>query len=100
MRSIGAWSGLVRAAVSRAAWVKLPTIAWHLHERSFADETERRQLYDLLRQALQGKAIRFVFDRPRGPIMLAEGLDRKSPGVLLEIGLAPDAREPGRLVRR
>jgi hypothetical protein len=66
---------------------KLPTIAWHLHERSFADDTERRQLYDLLRQALQGKAIRFVFDRPRGPILLGEGLDRKSPGVLLEIGL-------------
>jgi ATP cone domain len=66
---------------------KIPALAWHLHERSFRDETERRQLHDLVRQALQGKAIRFVFDRPRAVPMLAEGLDRKCPGVLLEIGL-------------
>ncbi len=66
---------------------KIPALAWHLHNRSFRDETERRQLHDLLRQALQGKAIRFVFDRPRGAIALAEGLDRKCPGVLLEVGV-------------
>jgi hypothetical protein len=36
---------------------------------------------------LQGKAIRFVFDRPRAPVVLAEGLERRSPGVLLEVGL-------------
>jgi ATP cone domain len=66
---------------------RLPAIAWHLHERSFHDEAQRRQLHDLLRQALQGKPIRFVFDRPRSPVALAEGLDRKCPGVLLEVGL-------------
>jgi hypothetical protein len=66
---------------------KIPAIAWHLHERSFRDETERRQLHDMLRQALQGKAIRFVFDRPRSLIALAEGMDRRCPGVLLEVGL-------------
>jgi hypothetical protein len=66
---------------------KVPAIAWHVHDRSFRDETERRQLHDLLRQALQGKAIRFLFDRPRSAIALAEGLDRKCPGVLLEAGL-------------
>jgi ATP cone domain len=70
---------------------KVPMIAWHIHERSFRDETERRQLHDLLRQALQGKAIRFVFDRPRGAVALAEGLDRKCPGVLVEVGLDLDA---------
>jgi hypothetical protein len=64
----------------------LPAIAWHLHERSFQDETERRQLHDLLR-CCGSKAIRFVFDRPRTPIALAEGLDRRRPGVLLEISL-------------
>ena len=75
---------------------KIPALAWHLHNRSFRDETERRQLHDLLRQALQGKAIRFVFDRPRGAIALAEGLDRKCPGVLLEVGvnLAALAKRP------
>ena len=66
---------------------KAPAIAWHLHERSFHDENERRQLSDLLRQALQGKAVRFVFDRPRSAIVFAEGLDRRCPGVLLEVGL-------------
>lgn len=66
---------------------KVPAIAWHLHERSFRDETERRQLHDMLRQALMGKAIRFVFDRPRSAIILAEGVDRRCPGVLLEVGL-------------
>jgi hypothetical protein len=66
---------------------RLPAIAWHLHERSFHDEAQRRQLHDLLRQALLGKAIRFVFDRPRSAVALAEGLDRKCPGVLLEVGL-------------
>ncbi|MBI3823430.1 MAG: hypothetical protein HY289_12240, partial [Planctomycetes bacterium] len=66
---------------------KAPTIAWHVHERSFTDDTERRQLNDLIRQALLGRSIRFIFDRPRGPVVLAEGLDRKCPGVLLEVGL-------------
>ncbi|MBI1830351.1 MAG: hypothetical protein HYR84_02735, partial [Planctomycetes bacterium] len=66
---------------------KIPTMVWHVHERSFRDEVERRQLQDLLREALLGKAIRFIFDRPRGPVALAEGLDRKCPGVLMEIGL-------------
>jgi hypothetical protein len=66
---------------------KIPAIAWHLHERSFRDDTERRQLHDLLRQALQGRPIRFIFDRPRTVIALAEGLDRRCPGVLLEVGL-------------
>ena len=66
---------------------RIPAIAWHLHEATFRSDTERRQLQGLLRQALLGRPIRFVFDRPRTPIALAEGLDRKCPGVLLEIGL-------------
>jgi hypothetical protein len=134
---------------------QIPALAWHLQERSFRDESQRRQLYDLLRQALQAnpqggmptpsalgnqandlgrghgtrhaqggmptpsalgtqanelerghgaahatrkphKAIRFLFDRPRAPIALAEGIDRKCPGVLLEVGvdLAALAQRP------
>ena len=64
-----------------------PALAWHLHEDSFHEEAQHRRLYDLLRQAVLGKPIRFVFDRPRRPVALAEGLDRKCPGVLLEVGL-------------
>lgn len=66
---------------------RIPALAWHLNAESFHDESQRRQLQSLLRLALQGRPIRFVFDRPRSPIALAEGLDRKSPGVLLEVGL-------------
>lgn len=67
--------------------VRLPAIAWHLHEGSFRDGAQRRWLHDLLRQALQGRPVRFIFDRPSAPVALAEGVDRKCPGLLLEIGL-------------
>jgi len=65
----------------------LPTLAWHVHERTFRDETQRRHLQTLVRLASVGKPIRFIFDRPRKPILFSEGLDRRTPGVLLEIGL-------------
>ena len=65
----------------------VPAIAWHLDGNSFLNEIQMRQLHGLLRQALQGKPIRFVLDRPRGLPALAEGLDRKCPGVLLDVGL-------------
>ncbi len=66
---------------------KIPAIAWHLGEQSFQNDTQRRQLHGLLRQALQGKPVRFIYDRPGTVPVLAEGLDRKCPGVLLEVGL-------------
>jgi hypothetical protein len=66
---------------------RVPALAWHVHADSFRDDSERQQLQFLLRQALQGKAIRFVFDRPRSGVALAEGLDRRAPGVLLEVAL-------------
>lgn len=66
---------------------RVPAIAWHVHESAFTNETQRRQLAGMLRQALQGKPIRFIFDRPRTTPILAEGLDRRCPGVLMEIGV-------------
>lgn len=66
---------------------RVPALAWHLRAACFADENQRRQLESVIRQALQGKAVRFAFDRPPSDITLAEGLDRRSPGVLLEVGL-------------
>src|SRR5581483_9370173 len=41
----------------------------------------------LARRALDGNAWAFVFDRPRRPISLAEGIDRAHPAVLLTVGL-------------
>ncbi len=66
---------------------KTAAIAWHLHARSFQDDMQCRLLQTLVRQALLGRPIRFVFDRPNTPIPFAEGLDRKAPGVLLELGI-------------
>ena len=64
-----------------------PTIAWHLNEASWRDPSQRGRLKSLVRHTAQGKAVRFLFDRPRVAIMLAEGMDRKNSGVLFEIGL-------------
>jgi hypothetical protein len=64
-----------------------PALAWHLHEECFTDPAQLGRLKMLLRHAVQGKGIRFVFDRPGRPLVLSEGMDRQCPGVLLEVGL-------------
>ncbi|HZZ80860.1 MAG TPA: ATP cone domain-containing protein [Gemmataceae bacterium] len=64
-----------------------PALAWHLNERSFDDDVERRHLHEMIRQRLQGRAVHFVFDRPHSPVALTNGLDRKGSGILMEIGL-------------
>jgi hypothetical protein len=70
-------------------------IDWHLAERDFGPERER--LLRLARLALDGAPVGFVFDRPRRPIALAEGIDRQHPAVLLTVGLHLPrlARQPG-----
>jgi hypothetical protein len=61
---------------------------WHLSERDFAVEPERRAcLPHLTRLALEGAPLAFVFDRPRRPTALAEGIDRQHAAVLLTVGL-------------
>jgi len=63
-------------------------IDWHLGERDFASEpATRERLQRLARLALEGAALAFVFDRPRCPAALAEGIDRQHPAVLLSVGL-------------
>ncbi len=64
-----------------------PTIAWHLDSAAFADHQRSQRLITLLRQALHGRVVRFFFDRPNSAITLGSGLDRKTPGVILEVGL-------------
>lgn len=66
---------------------RLPILAWHVHERTFEDDTERRQLETLLSLAIQGKPVQFHFDRPRQLIAYGGGVDRKTPGLLLELGV-------------
>ncbi len=61
-------------------------IDWHLSERDLLPETEGRLLH-LARLAVGGAPLAFVFDRPRWPIQLAEGIDRQHPAVLLTVGL-------------
>ncbi len=63
-------------------------IDWHLSERDFTTESGlRERLRQLAKLALEGASLAFVFDRPRRPAALAEGIDRQHPAVLLSVGL-------------
>jgi hypothetical protein len=61
-------------------------VDWHLGEHDLAPAHQDR-LLRLARRALDHPAQAFVFDRPRRPVPLAEGLDRRHPAVLLTVGL-------------
>ena len=54
--------------------------------RDFAPASSER-LHRAARLAADGAALAFVFDRPRRPVALAEGIDRKHPALLLTVGL-------------
>jgi hypothetical protein len=63
-------------------------VDWHLGERDFATEPAvRERLQRLARLALEDIPLSFVFDRPRRPTALAEGVDRQHPAALLTVGL-------------
>jgi hypothetical protein len=72
---------LVPAGTSRPV-----RLDWHLGERDFTPAA-LPALTRLARWALDGAALAFVFDRPRRPVALAEGLDRQHGAVLLTAGL-------------
>jgi hypothetical protein len=82
-------------------------VDWHLAERDFLPEA-RARLLGVVRRALAGAAVGFVFDRPRRPVALGEGLDRRHPAVLLAAGLnlpalarqPTVAGDPGRFLHR
>jgi hypothetical protein len=80
-------------------------IDWHLGERDFASEA------GLVRQArriLDDAPLALVFDRPRRPVALAEGLDRRYPAVLMSVALhlprllqqTATARQPERFLNK
>jgi hypothetical protein len=64
-------------------------IDWHLGERDFplAGEPIPLRLLRLGRWVIEGAPLSFVFDRPQQPLLLAEGIDRTHPAVLLAVGL-------------
>jgi len=59
---------------------------WHLTEADF-EANSRGRLLEVVRAALAGEPLAFTFDRPRRPVALAEGMDRRRPAVLMSIGL-------------
>jgi hypothetical protein len=61
-------------------------IDWHLSERDFTRASSQR-LRRVACLTAGGAALAFVFDRPRRPVALAEGIDRKHPALLLTVGL-------------
>ena len=72
-------------------------IDWHLGEADFADE--RRERLRRVAALARDVPICFVFDRPRRPVALAEGLDRNHRAALLcvELHLPALARQGGLL---
>jgi hypothetical protein len=82
-------------------------LVWHVGERDWLPEG-RGRLSRIVRRALEGAPLAFAFDRPRTPLALAEGIDRRHPAVLLTVGLhlprlaaqtgATAARDPERLL--
>jgi hypothetical protein len=81
------FSVLADALLSALAHGSAPIrIDYHLSERDFAPESAERLLLPI-RLAGEGAPVAFVFDRPRRPVALAEGIDRKHPALLLTVGL-------------
>lgn len=71
-------------------------IDWHLAERDLGAEGEGR-LLRVVRRVAEGAPIALVFDRPRRPVPLAEGIDRRQPAALMLVGvdLCRLAEQPG-----
>jgi hypothetical protein len=60
---------------------------WHLRADDFSAGPALELLTLVAGRALDGAAVAFVLDRPRRPPALAEGMDRRHAGVLMEVGL-------------
>ena len=61
-------------------------VDWHLGEADLAVEANPA-LMALVRRAVDAALLAFVFDRPRRPVLLAEGIDRQRPAVLMTVGV-------------
>ncbi len=68
----------------------LGEVHWHLSDADFApcaDADRQQRLLRLARWAADGAPLAFTFDRPRRPVPLGVGLNRKHPATLLHVGL-------------
>ena len=61
-------------------------IAWHVREEDLS-AVDKRGIENPLRRVRPGIPLTFVFDRPRQPRSLAEGLDADHPAVLLTVAM-------------
>jgi hypothetical protein len=77
---------LLEECLSLAAVSGKVRVDWHLGAHDLIPKGEDR-LLNAARRAADGAPLAFVFDRPRRPLPLAEGLDRIHPATLLTIGL-------------
>jgi len=85
-------AGLADELVSTLLQVDLPAdglrMDWHLGEADFQPATAGAdRLSSLVGLVLESRPLTFVFDRPRRPVALAEGMDRQHPAVLTQVGL-------------
>ncbi len=73
----------------RPALAERVRIDWHLGASDFqkSDEQVDARLLRLARLAMESPALSFTFDRPAGPLALAEGIDREHPAILAAVGL-------------
>src|SRR5262249_42394750 len=59
---------------------------WHVRESDF-EPAELPGLLKLAAAASDGSAMEFVFDRPKRPVALGPGLDRRHPAVVAVVGI-------------
>ncbi len=84
----GVLSHLLRSGAARSV-----RIDWHLGSRDFAADSAGR-LFSLARRAADDSRVTFVFDRPKRPIPLMEGLDRRHSCSLFAVAVhLPRLRE-------
>ena len=62
-------------------------IAWHLAPATSPPTRRAERCRRVAEIAAAGAPLTFVFDRPRRPLLLAAGMDRQHPAVLLTVGL-------------
>ncbi len=66
-------------------------IAWHIAgSEANDDRVVPSEWMTLARWAIQGMPLRMIFERPRQPIPLADGVDRRSSTLLQHVGLRLD----------
>ena len=70
---------LLRHARQQPIW-------WHLSERDFEEERSSR-LREIIGRSTAREGVEFVFDRPRKPIALGPGIDRRNPATLGMTGI-------------